>query len=122
MFLDAHYTDNDNQEYVFEFILGQNSEAYQQIYGNLAEVYWIWQKRKVGDTPTRNLQQWDCEGDEGEQYRDDTTEDDTTGDSKHDEGHHESDSYPGEGFFTPGGLQVHKVTKTTVLHIMINQL
>ena len=120
MFLDAHYTDSDNQEYVFEFILGQSSEAYQQIYGNLAEVYWIWQKRKVGDTPTRNLQVWDCEGDEGEHCSDDTT-----GDSKHEEGHHddhESDSYPGEGFLTPGGLQVHKVTKTTVLHIIINQL
>ena len=103
-FLDAKCSSGDNQEYVFEFLVGQSSPSSQQYRGNIAEIFWVWQKRKVGDTPTRDLQQWqdiDEEGCHGDQSQEVTELVQSSSSSV--------PPYPGEGFGTPGGLPILKV-------------
>ena len=71
----------------------------------MTEMFWIWQKKKVGETPLRDLQLWSfCEEEEDGCS-------DSTAELNHD---HQSaadgySSYPEEGFGTPGGLLLLKV-------------
>ena len=81
---------------MFEFVVGQTSPSSQRFQKNIAEVFWIWQKKKVGETPVRDLQLWadfdeEC-GDVEEGKQDESTV-----------------PYPEEGFGTPGGLMLMKV-------------
>lgn len=111
--MDTKYTaPNDNQEYVFEFIVGQSSPSSVKYRNNMADIYWIWQKKKVGETPVRDLQMWSddyCEEETGNKMAaSDQESADQTNDSVV--------SYPEEGFGTPGGLPLLQVKPSTALY------
>ena len=88
----------------------------------MTEIFWIWQKKKVGETPLRDLQLWSfCEEEEDGCS-------DSTAEPNHD---HQStsdgySSYPEEGFGTPGGLPLLKVGRvrygqvsSTTMHVLL---
>ncbi len=93
---------------MFEFIVGQTSPSSQRFRGNIAEIFWIWQKKRVGETPVRDLQLWadfeECDFDEGTESSEATV------------------PYPEEGFGTPGGLILLKVFDIVMEFIGYNQV
>lgn len=102
-FVDAKYTSSNKQDYLFEFVVAQSSLSSQYHQKNIAEIYWIWEKKRVGETPVRDLQLWEEFDEEG-----------CNVDEAHEEPSSDGVPYPEEGFGTPGGLPLLKVSKSAM--------